>query len=248
MEFDRIADKKRVKYISSVINASVEHGSYILDVGCGNGLISKAVAKLNYLVDGIDVSEKTIAQARATNFHPNINYRVVEAGNLQPNPGYYSAIICSEVLEHLHKPDLLLTVLHTSLQNNGVLIVTVPNGTGPRELFVTRPVQYINKKDNAFSRVMHRAKKAMGYSGTTVQSSADDLSHVQFFTSSALRRLAASTGFRIEEWAASNFIEQVFPFSLLTKRSQLLQRLDCQVADLLPLVFTSGFMMVWKKL
>jgi bifunctional DNase/RNase len=87
----------------------------------------------------------------------------------------------------------------------------------------------------------------MGYTRSTVQSSAEDLSHIQFFTLKSLAKLAASTNFKIETVAASNFIEQVFPFSLLFRKSKSLQKWDCRVADALPLSFTSGFMSFWKK-
>ena len=87
----------------------------------------------------------------------------------------------------------------------------------------------------------------MGYRGTTVQSSADDLSHVQFFSADSLKRLAAKNDFEIIEMGKTNFIEQVFPYSLITRRSVTLQRLDCALADRLPAAFASGFMTVWKK-
>jgi 2-polyprenyl-3-methyl-5-hydroxy-6-metoxy-1,4-benzoquinol methylase len=78
---------------------------------------------------------------------PNVRFDVVSAERLVADGHRYHAIICSEVLEHLHDPGKLLSVLHQSLQDNGILIVTVPNGNGPRELFVTRPVIALQKKE-----------------------------------------------------------------------------------------------------
>lgn len=248
MQFERIADKKRLQFICSEIVRAAPAGSRVLDVGCGNGIIAKAVAESGYKIDAIDVSDKTIEVAKELNNHPNITYHVVAAGNLPATPQYYSAIICSEVIEHLHQPSLLLQIIHESLVSDGILIVTVPNGFGPRELLVTKPVQYLARKNNFITRLVFRAKRSMGYTGTTVQSSADDLSHVQFFTRSSLNNLAKTNGFEIDTIRKTNFIEQVFPFSLFAKRSLLLQKADCTLADKLPLAFTSGFMMVWRKL
>jgi 2-polyprenyl-3-methyl-5-hydroxy-6-metoxy-1,4-benzoquinol methylase len=246
MEFSRIADKKRVAFISEAISKNFAPGEHVLDFGCGNGIISRAVAKLGYEVTAIDSSEKTIKSASSGNLS-NVNFIVVPAGQYTPEQGKYSAIICSEVLEHLNDPSSLLNALNESLKENGILLVTVPNGWGPRELLVTRPVQYLQRKNNIVWRFLSAIKKLLGYRGVTVQSSADDLTHLQFFTMSSLGKLAAANGFEIISVGKSNFIEQVFPYSFLTKRIQALQNLDCRMAEVLPLRFTSGFMMVWRK-
>ena len=246
MEFSRIADKKRVAFIIDAISKNFPPGEHILDFGCGNGIISRAVAKLGYEVTAIDSSEKTIKAASSGNLS-NVNFIVVPAGQYTPEHGKYSAIICSEVLEHLDDPSSLLNSLNRSLKETGILLVTVPNGWGPRELFVTRPVQYLQRKNNFAWRFVSAMKKLLGYHGNTVQSSADDLTHLQFFTVSSLGKLAAENGFEIESVRKSNFVEQVFPYSILTKHIQALQKLDCSIAEVLPLRFTSGFMMVWRK-
>ncbi len=247
MEFVRFADKKRVDFIKDALKDSVPPAASILDIGCGNGIISRAVGAMGYTVTGMDVSPKAISNAISSNTLPNVNFKVADTGKLKPEPSKYAAIICSEVLEHLPKPSSLLGILHKSLKNEGLLIVTVPNGTGPRELFVTRPVQYFQKKNNIAWRLISSVKKLLGYHGITIQSAADDLMHIQFFTVKTLFALAASSDFRIDVIKKSNFIEQVFPFSLITRRSLTLQKLDCMVADKLPLRFTSGFMSIWKK-
>lgn len=247
MEFERIADKKRVAFIITSIGSYLSPGATVLDVGCGNGFISRAVAEKGFHVTAVDASEKTIDTARRLNPHQNIHYRVAGAGELNTLPHHYDAIICSEVLEHLHDPGSLLLVLHQSLTREGILIVTVPNGKGPRELFVTRPVQYIQKRNTVVARALRRIKNALGYRGQTQQSDADDLTHLQFFTVRSLKNLAAGHGFHIEVIKKTNFVEQVFPISLLTKRIKLLQKLDCHIAEVLPLAFTSGFMSIWRK-
>jgi 2-polyprenyl-3-methyl-5-hydroxy-6-metoxy-1,4-benzoquinol methylase len=247
MEFERIADKKRVDFIITALCSHSPKNSFVLDMGCGNGYISKAAADKGFSVIATDVSEKTINEARILNPHQNVSYRVLRQKDLEAETGRYDAIICSEVLEHLAEPYALLLILHRCLKENGLLIVTVPNGRGPRELFVTRPVQYLLRKNNFLSRSLKRFKNLLGYTGQTQQSSADDLTHLQFFTVRTLKLLAERSGFAILTIAKTNFIEQVFPVSLLTKKIKALQRFDCAVAEVLPLALTSGFMSVWRK-
>ena len=90
-------------------------------------------------------------------------------------------------------------------------------------------------------------KKMLGYSGTTVQSAADNLDHIQFFSKRDLEQLSRDHGFRITRFGKANFVEDVFPFSLFAKRFVILQKLDCKVADMLPYSFTGGFFTVWEK-
>jgi 2-polyprenyl-3-methyl-5-hydroxy-6-metoxy-1,4-benzoquinol methylase len=247
MEFERFADKKRLSFITSALQKFIPQGSHVLDIGCGNGIISKTIGELGYHVTAADVSAKTIDHAVLYNSHPNVDYQVVDAGSFMPIPSLYKAIVCSEVLEHLKDPHILVSIIEHALADDGIVIVTVPNGRGPREMLVTRPVQFM--QNNKFlSYALHSVKKRLGYVETTIQSSADDLQHLHFFTVKKLQTIAASIGFTIESVSKSNFIEQVFPFSLLTRKSYQLQKADCSVADALPLAFTSGFMMIWRKI
>jgi 2-polyprenyl-3-methyl-5-hydroxy-6-metoxy-1,4-benzoquinol methylase len=247
MEFERIADIKRLNFIVSALKASLPEGAEVLDVGCGNGVISRSLGGQGFTVRGIDVSEKTIEKAKALNNLPNVRFEVVSAEQLVADGHRYHAVICSEVLEHLNDPGKLLRVLHQSLTDEGVLIVTVPNGMGPRELLVTKPVQSMQKKNNFVWKAVKKMKSLFGYKGTTVQSDADDLTHIQFFTRPTLEELAGRNDFRIVRFGKTNFIEDVFPFSFLAKKIKVLQKWDCAVAERLPYRFTGGFVSVWQK-
>ncbi len=247
MEFERVADVKRLNFIVDVLNKQLPSGAEVLDVGCGNGVISRRLGAFGFKVKGIDISEKTIERAKALNKYTNVTFEAVSAEELVAEGNRYHAIICSEVLEHLNDPGVLLKTLNESLHPTGVLIVTVPNGKGPRELFVTRPIIRLQKNNGFGWRLIQKLKKGLNYSGTTVQSDADDLTHIQFFTTSSLKKLAGDNKFEIQRMAKTNFIEDVFPFSFITKRIKFLQKWDCAVAEILPLSFTGGFLSVWKK-
>lgn len=247
MEFKRVADIKRLDFILKTLKANLPPQAVVLDVGCGNGVISRSLGEAGFNVYGIDVSEKAIAKARQLNKFPNVSFDVVSAEQLIAEGKKYNAIICSEVLEHLNKPGDLLETLYQSLTDTGVLIVTVPNGRGGRELFVTRPVIWLQKKNNILWRGVQGLKKLLGYKGTTAQSDASDLTHIQFFTKRSLDSLAKGNNFKIIKYGKTNFMEDVFPFSILTKRVAFLQKMDCAIAEILPYGFTGGFVTVWKK-
>lgn len=247
MEYKRIADIKRLQFIIQTLKSNLPPGAAVLDVGCGNGVISRELGDAGYNVYGIDVSENAIAKAKELNKLPNVNFDVISAEQLVTQGKQYDAIICSEVLEHLKSPEDLLKTLHLSLTETGVLIVTVPNGMGPREFLVTKPVIWLQKKNNFIWRVLSKFKKFMGYNGTTVQSDASNLTHIHFFTKKSLDTLAKLNNFKIIRFGKTNFIEDVFPFSILSRKLIFLQKMDCAIAEILPYRCTGGFVTVWKK-
>ncbi|MBS1659479.1 MAG: methyltransferase domain-containing protein [Bacteroidetes bacterium] len=248
-EYNRIADRKRVDFIAEQLGDLLKKDAKVLDVGCGNGVISRHLGRLGFNVTGVDVSDKTIEIAQSLSKDvPNVTFMRKSAEELVASGIKYDAIICSEVLEHLTNPGALLDVLRESLAPGGKLVVTVPNGNGPREALVTKPVLSMRSKNNWMWRLVVRLKKSMGYSGTTVQSAADNLDHIQFFSKKDLEQLLASHQFKIKAFGKANFIEDVFPFSFFAKRMVFLQKMDCKIADILPYRFTGGFFTVSEKI
>src|SRR5690606_10046182 len=158
MEFTRIADIKRLDFIIKQIHDFAGSAARVLDVGCGNGVISRSLGKEGFEVYGIDISDKAIEKAKQLNTYPNVHFEVKSAEQLVAEGKTYDVIICSEVLEHLHDPSKLLNVLHQSLTDKSILIVTVPNGKGAREMFVTKPVIALQKKDNFVWKALQKTK------------------------------------------------------------------------------------------
>ncbi|HWJ24908.1 MAG TPA: methyltransferase domain-containing protein, partial [Flavisolibacter sp.] len=170
VEYNRIADIKRLQFIIDILKSNLPDGAVVLDVGCGNGIISRGLGREGFNVYGIDVSERAVEKARSLTDLPNVKFDVISAEQLVADGKRYNAVICSEVLEHLDHPEKLLNTLYQSLADDGVLIVTVPNGMGPREVFVTKPVIKMQREQNWKWRMLTKTKKLLGYSGTTVQS------------------------------------------------------------------------------
>ncbi|WKV12907.1 methyltransferase domain-containing protein [Marivirga harenae] len=248
-KYTRYADIKRLAFIVSNLREWHENPEdvHILDVGCGNGIISLNLGELGYNVHGIELSEDAIKIAKDQNKFSNVIFEKANAETLKLEGKKYDVVICSEVLEHLNQPENLLEELRYLIKNNGALIVTVPNGVGPRELFVTRPFIKIRNNNGISWKLLSSIKSKLGYSGTTIQSAASDLDHIQFFTKKQLRKLAENSGFEIVMLKSANFIDDVFPFSIVARNSISIQKFDSKVADLLPTSFSGGYHMVWRR-
>ncbi len=245
-EYRQAEDLKRLGYILEKIETIQRKPLNILEVGCGNGNICYQLAYEGHKVKGIDLDEASIAYGNSHFKHENLHFEVKAAEDLI-NGHTYDVIICSEVLEHLYQPLNVLKTITRLLSDNGTLIVTTPNGIGPRELLVTRPFQWVKHHSRLLFKLITFIKKMMGYKGTTIQSSSYSLEHVQFLHLKDLKKIAQECGLKITCISPACFIEKVFPFSLITKLSVRLQWMDCKIADLLPITMSSGFLITLEK-
>lgn len=246
INYERAEDLKRLDFIQNSLNQLGSKKLKVLDVGCGNGNISRYVGSQGHDVLGIDISSTTIEKAKSLTNMPNVQFRNIPAEELIAKDETFDMVVCSEVIEHLNTPNVVVHALGKLIHENGILVVTVPNGYGPREVFMTKPLQWLKANTPGLYGSVNTFKKALGYSGATVQSDAENLTHVQFFSKKSLLNLIEQTGLKLISFRPSNFIEGVFPFSLIAKRSKAIQTLDCKIADLLPDQMASGFMSAWQ--
>lgn len=100
-------------------------GKTVLDVGCGGGILSDALAREGAQVLGIDLSEKAlqIAQLHAMEAQTlNVQYRCIAVEDLAAEqPGKYDIITCMEMLEHVPDVPSVLKAITTLLCPGGWL-------------------------------------------------------------------------------------------------------------------------------
>lgn len=244
--FDVIEDLKRLSFI---VNELEQHfggnkDKKVLEIGCGNGRISKGIASQGYQMKGVDIDESSIELAKASNRFDNLDFEAIPAEELAIDQ-HFDAIVCSEVLEHLVDPTVVLKFVKERLKPDGIMVTTVPNGKGPREVLMTQPMQYLEKKN--FGETLLKVKQSMGYGHGTAQSSNPDLSHIQFFSKQEIVGLHKNFGLHLKNFRKSDSMRNVFPYSLFTRRIKALEKLDCQIADFLPVPLVSGFYMSFTK-
>jgi ubiquinone/menaquinone biosynthesis C-methylase UbiE len=108
----------------------------VLDVGCGRGELVYFSAKEGAEAYGIDYSKHAIALAnnlkgkKEKNVQKRMNFKVMDAKNLEFPDSFFSAIIMTDVMEHLYPEELeeVLKELKRVLKKNGKIIIhTAPN-------------------------------------------------------------------------------------------------------------------------
>lgn len=242
--YKKIEEFKRLDFIVKQVKANAPQGGKLLDIGCGNGNLALVLGSLGYQVRGIDVDATSIETAKQRNTFDNVSFDVADANEFTESDEY-DLIVCTEVLEHLEKPKQLVESSYRILKPGGTMVVTVPNGKGPRETLMTKPMQWMMA--NGHTDKLVKIKKAFGYDHGTPQSSNPDLTHIQFFTQKSLFKLMEDAGFKKLDFGQGDFLEFVFPFSLVSNRVLAVQKFDNAVADKLPANFTNGFYTSWKK-
>lgn len=107
-------------------------GAKVLDVGCGGGLLSEALASAGARVTAIDLAPELVrvAQLHARESGLEIDYRQQAVEILgDAESGSFDAVTCMEMLEHVPDPGAILDACARLLKPGGRLFVSTLNRT-----------------------------------------------------------------------------------------------------------------------
>jgi 2-polyprenyl-3-methyl-5-hydroxy-6-metoxy-1,4-benzoquinol methylase len=146
----------------------------VLDLGCGNGAATRAVAAQGFKTIGIDSSASGIQIAHSVDSEVQF-----EAHDIQlPLPSHlrnrFDAVVAIEVIEHLFKPRDLLRRASEALRPDGHLIVTTPYHGYLKNLSIALL--------NGFDSHVHPLR---------------DYGHIKFFSPQTLAQLVAESDFTV---------------------------------------------------
>ena len=135
----------RVGFIKSKINL---RGKVLLDVGCGGGILSEAMAKEGAHVTAIDQGEKVIKIAQLHNLESklDINYKQLNIEDFCiKNKNKFDVITCLEMLEHVPDPASIVRACKSLLKPNGRIFFSTINRNPKSFLFAIVGAEYILK-------------------------------------------------------------------------------------------------------
>ena len=107
-------------------------GARVLDVGCGAGLLSEALAREGAQVTAIDLAPDLIKIAKLHRLESGVevDYRLTPVEALADEmPGAFDAIVCMEMLEHVPDPGAIIAACATLLKPGGHLFLSTLNRT-----------------------------------------------------------------------------------------------------------------------
>jgi 2-polyprenyl-3-methyl-5-hydroxy-6-metoxy-1,4-benzoquinol methylase len=101
--------------------------STLLDVGCGDAALLRLLQRRYPRVafTGVDLSSVVIERNRAS--LPDMDFAVCNVA-VDPLPGPFDVVVCTEVLEHLDDPGTALASIARATRSGGHAVITTPTG------------------------------------------------------------------------------------------------------------------------
>ena len=115
-------------------------GKVVLDAGCNGGFLSfYMVEEGAKKVYGLDMSpgfiKSDIKRAKKEKLTSKFDFKVGNVEKLPYKDNFFDFIICSEVIEHVEKPDSVANEFERVLKKDGFVLITTPNILNPMEIF-----------------------------------------------------------------------------------------------------------------
>lgn len=122
-------------------------GKRVVDVGCGGGILSDAMARCGADVLGIDMSGKAlgVAQLHALEVQTaGVTYREVNAEALADElPGQFDVVTCMEMLEHVPNPASVVRACAKLVKPNGWVFFSTINRNAKAFMLAIVGAEYV---------------------------------------------------------------------------------------------------------
>ncbi|MBR1818801.1 MAG: bifunctional 2-polyprenyl-6-hydroxyphenol methylase/3-demethylubiquinol 3-O-methyltransferase UbiG [Neisseriaceae bacterium] len=117
----------RLAFIQEYVELS---GKKVIDVGCGGGILSEALAQAGASVKGIDLADASleVAQQHAHDNGLEIDYQKISAEQLSEElPNSFQGVVCMELLEHIPDPQSVINACAALAEQGGYVFFSTLN-------------------------------------------------------------------------------------------------------------------------
>ena len=118
-------------------------GLRVLDVGCGGGILSEALAERGASVLGIDLAESALQAAEAHRAGQAVEYRLESSRETAARGEGFDVVTCMEMLEHVADPAAVLRDIHALLKPGGWAFFSTINRTLKARLGAVYAAEYL---------------------------------------------------------------------------------------------------------
>lgn len=123
-------------------------GKTVLDVGCGGGILTEALAQRGGKLTGIDMGEAPLGVARlhAQESGLDIDYRQITAEDMaEESPGQFDVVTCLEMLEHVPDPSSVIQACARLVKPGGHVYFSTINRNPKSYVFAILGAEYVLK-------------------------------------------------------------------------------------------------------
>ena len=121
-------------------------GLNVVDIGCGGGILTEAMAEAGARVTGVDMAEAPLAVARLHQIESgaNVDYRQATAEDLvNESAGSFDVVTCLEMLEHVPVPADVVASVAQLLRPGGHAFFSTINRNPKSFLFAIVGAEYV---------------------------------------------------------------------------------------------------------
>jgi 2-polyprenyl-6-hydroxyphenyl methylase / 3-demethylubiquinone-9 3-methyltransferase len=117
----RAESKIKNPWVLKTISAQLGSGQKdVLDIGCGGGFLSNAMALEGHQVNGIDMSSESLAVAKKSDVTGTANYQSANAYELPFKDESFDVVCAMDFLEHVEDPAKVILEASRVLKPGGV--------------------------------------------------------------------------------------------------------------------------------
>ena len=146
----------RLGYIEARVKLA---DAMVLDVGCGGGILTEAIARQGAKVTGIDLAAEPLEVARSHGRQSDldIDYLLCSTEQLaEDKSGCFDVVTCMELLEHVPEPSETIAACASMLKTGGSAFFSTINRNPKSWLFAIVGAEYVL---NLLPRGTHRYEK-----------------------------------------------------------------------------------------
>ena len=187
--------KYLIKSVINILKNLDTSNTELLDVGCGNGVLTSKISKFFKHTTGIDLSGTGVEFAQKLN-NEKLNFQNISLDEMIERKKKFKFISSFEVIEHQYLPDDFLNKIYQLLEDDGTFLVTTPYNGYIKNLIIS----ILGKHDWHFNPLWRHG-------------------HIKFFSVNTLTSILNECNFEVIK---KNFSGRFYPIScsmmFLTKK------------------------------